>query len=1326
MAAIKAPSASSSSAAVQPLVRNSPNFTKYDGKCDHSAVNQFIHQFVAHFPLAKIKDPQDKVHLAAPHLTGEAVPWWQHWAAQHTDPLTHSPHYDWDTFVSDFKQRFLPPQYLTALEDEFADHKQKGMPVLNYSNKLLTLAQQIGATEKEKLRTFTRGLDASVKYAIRNLNPKTYEEALALAQNKELELNGGKPKQVAGGNSSQTNQGKGQNNKDKNGAGKSNTNNKPKLTPDEKAKAGVLGGFLTPEEQKAYMAEQRCFGCHVKGHRKQDCTKWKEKQKASTSSAAASTSDPTPPAAAGTTSSVVHQVPSLRQPQVVFEDKQEGASTTQGLLRAYGSSQGHQFTILFDTGSTEDILSPQLAAKLQCRLQPFVLNVDGFTPGIRTQITEKAVQVQFNIQSAVFERDFLVTPLTGCDMILGNPWFSTHAPLLDTKKAMFFISEGVPTPVTITGDRSIAGIPLISHLQARRAIRKGAECALLYVRVSSVHPAVLNSKQVGSIHGSDTAVSHSDQESRMKALLDQYQHLMLRDGLPPQLPPSRPEDHRIELVPGATPPSQFPYRLSKALEGELESQISDLLRAGFIRPSSSPFAAPVLFVLKKDKSARLCVDYRALNKLTIKNKFPMPRIEYILERLDGAKYFTKIDLKSGYHQVRIFEADIPKTAFRTERGHYEFVVIPFGLTGAPGSFNKTMSRAFAILIGKCVFIFLDDILVFSASYEQHLIDVEKVFRILEENQFYANSKKSTFGVQEVSYLGFIISSNGIRLDPEKIQAILDWEIPQTAQQIRSFVGLCQAYSRHMQNFSEVAAPLTDLLKGCKTKKQKVTVAGKSLEAFHALQKLASEAPVLKIASWDEPFEVITDASNIAVGAVLEQATRPIAFYSKKLDSAQRNYSVYDKELYAIITALKHWKHFLYGREFTVKTDHQALKWLQTMPSADWSDRQSRWSQLFQQFGGMIEYLPGKHNPVADALSRKSGTVQSAQRTTVLDSSALDSMKEDYLDSAEFGTPYSLAMAGEPGHFSLQDGWLLYKGRLCITASHRAALLHDAHDSLVGGHRGINNTLEKLERSFYWPKLRKDVYNYVQKCQVCQKVKSSHQKPAGLLRPLPIPEGPFQDISMDFVGPLPASHPSRNTMCFTIVDRFSKFVMLIPCKHTSSAEDVARLFIRFWYPIAGLPKTITSDRDAKFTSQFWRSLFDNFGTRLQFSSAFHPQTDGQTEIYNQLAFDVLKAYCHDQQNRWEHHLPLVQAILNDTHSSSIGRTPYEAAFGKRFSSLLTRMVSPSIEANHVVESYQRLWSQSRIGLPKHKRPTLVRPTNLDEKCITKQGIGYISG
>ncbi|MCO5568092.1 hypothetical protein L7F22_021788 [Adiantum nelumboides] len=252
VAAIKAPHTPSSITAVQPLVRNSPNFTKYDGKIDHGAVNQFIHQFVAHFQGAKIKDPQDKVHLAAPHLTGEAITWWQHWADKHTDPLTHTTKFQWDIFVSDFKQRFLSPEYLTALEDEFAGLKQKGMPVLSYSNKLLTLTQQIGSTEKEKLRAFSRGLDASIKYGVRNLKPATYEEALALAQNKELELNNGKPKQPTSSTSSLQTNGKSQANK----TAKPNTPSKPKMTPDEKAKAGVIGGYLTPEEQNAYMAEQ--------------------------------------------------------------------------------------------------------------------------------------------------------------------------------------------------------------------------------------------------------------------------------------------------------------------------------------------------------------------------------------------------------------------------------------------------------------------------------------------------------------------------------------------------------------------------------------------------------------------------------------------------------------------------------------------------------------------------------------------------------------------------------------------------------------------------------------------------------------------------------------------------------------------------------------------------------------------------------------------------------------------------------------------------------------------------------------------------------------
>ncbi|MCO5593551.1 hypothetical protein L7F22_047565 [Adiantum nelumboides] len=311
------------------------------------------------------------------------------------------------------------------------------------------LKRGIGSTEKEKLRAFSRGLDVSIKYGVRNLKPATYEEALALAQNKELELNNGKPKQTTSTTSSQQTNGKSQANK----TAMPNTPSKPKMTPDEKAKAGVIGGYFSPEEQKAYMVEQRCFGCHVKGHRKQDCAKSKERQQASTSTVAASPASKTP--ASLSTPSVAQLVPSLRQPQVVLDDKQEGIPTRLGLLRAYGFAKGHSFTILFGTGSEEDLISPQLATKLQCTMQPFDLDADAFTPGIRTQITQIATKVQFSVQQAPFERDLLVSPLTGCDMLIGNPWMTNHVSLIDSKSGTFFITEGVPSPVTITCDRSI-------------------------------------------------------------------------------------------------------------------------------------------------------------------------------------------------------------------------------------------------------------------------------------------------------------------------------------------------------------------------------------------------------------------------------------------------------------------------------------------------------------------------------------------------------------------------------------------------------------------------------------------------------------------------------------------------------------------------------------------------------------------------------------------------------------------------------------------------------------------------------------------------------
>ena len=298
----------------------------------------------------------------------------------------------------------------------------------------------------------------------------------------------------------------------------------------------------------------------------------------------------------------------------------------------------------------------------------------------------------------------------------------------------------------------------------------------------------------------------------------------------------------------------------------------------------------------------------------------MPRIEYILERLNGAKVFSKIDLKSGYHQVRIVKDGIYKTGFRTERGQYEFVVMPFGLAGAVGTFNRLMVGRFSDMIGKFVFVFLDDILIFSPSFEQHAHDLERVLARLAELQLYVAAKKSEFFLTEIAYLGYIISSSGVRLDPSKVDQVRNWDLPTTAYEVRSFLGLCQAYSSHIKDFARLAAPMTDLLKGVKTRRQRVELTEDAVRAFSALKDAVTAAPCLILASWDDPFDVWTDASNVAISAVLQQHNRPVAFFSRKLNSAERNYSVYDKELLSVIHALKHWKHFLYGRDFAVRID----------------------------------------------------------------------------------------------------------------------------------------------------------------------------------------------------------------------------------------------------------------------------------------------------------------------------------------------------------------------------------------------------------------------
>nr|GFA17558.1 putative reverse transcriptase domain-containing protein [Tanacetum cinerariifolium] len=430
------------------------------------------------------------------------------------------------------------------------------------------------------------------------------------------------------------------------------------------------------------------------------------------------------------------------------------------------------------------------------------------------------------------------------------------------------------------------------------------------------------------------------------------------------LPPVREVEFRIDLIPGALLIAKVPYRLAPSEMSELSNQLRELQEKGFIRPSSSPWGAPVLFVKKKDGAMRMCIDYRELNKVTIKNRYPLPRIDDLFDQLQGACCFSKIDLRSGYHQLRVHEDDIPKTAFRTRYGHFEFTVMPFGLTNAPAIFMDLMNRVCKPYLDKFVIVFIDDILIYSKSEEEHEQYLRTVLDLLKKENLYAKFSKCKFWLKEVQFLGHVVNQGGIHVDPSKVEAVKNWKAPESPTEIRSFLGLAGYYRRFIEGFSKIAKPLTFL-----TQKNKDYVWGEEQEkAFCTLKEKLCNAPVLALPDGPNDFVVYCDVSHQGFGCVLMQRGKVIAYASRQLKIHEKNYTTHDLELGAVVFALKIWRHYLYGTKSIVYMDHQSLQYI--FNQKELNIRQRRWLELLSDYECEIKYHPGKANVVADALSRK--------------------------------------------------------------------------------------------------------------------------------------------------------------------------------------------------------------------------------------------------------------------------------------------------------------------------------------------------------------------
>lgn len=971
-------------------------------------------------------------------------------------------------------------------------------------------------------------------------------------------------------------------------------------------------------------------------------------------------------------------------------------------FRYTGTVFGRHTSVFIDQGASYSFINHGTAKAMGLRIDP--------VPRVQVNLADNRevpiigiTMVNLNLQKYKGQVPLYVLNLQDAhEVILGLDWLHAHRATIDCEHFLIKIKHRNKAIVLrearprVHDTASRDPHPFLTAIQLKRDLRKHPHARRFLCMVKPV------TSDCPTNQNHDEFPEH---RTRLEALRAKYSHVFV-DGTPPGPPPARHTQHAIPLVPGARPPARPPYRLTPWERQELEEQVAQLLKAGYIRESSSPFASPVLFVPKPNGKWRMCIDYRALNKITVQNKYPLPRIDQLLDQLASAKVFSGMDLAAGYHQIRIAEEDVPKTAFTTHMGLFEYVCLPFGLSNAPSSFMAVMNSVFREYIGKWLLVYLDDLLIFSNTPDEHLLHIELVLQKLDEHKFYAQLPKCEFFKRELKFLGFVVGQGQLKTDPGKIKAILDYPRPKDVGAVRTFLGMTTYFRRFIEKYAGLTVPLTNLLK------KDAVGAHMPWDAIHeqAFQELKlrlSAAPILALPDWNKPFEVMADASNFATGAVLLQDGHPVAYESRKLKGAETRYDTREREILALVHAIHAWDPYLRHSEFILWSDHAPLEHLQTQPKL--SGRQLRWVELLQQYSHVVRHIPGERNP-ADALSRillnaltrsqtgsqgggafpthaNSVPVATVPATAPPDESTAPgqstvppTQKPDRfsvkvpvcgMSSKEFRSLLLAAYDQDEyvkAHASTilahRNGcWYTQKNELYIpTGTIRDQIMTELHDAPFGAHFGRDKVLQALKsRGLYWPGMKDTIDAYIKGCDSCQRHKSSNAPPAGLGVPLELPSARWKDLSMDFIGELPLTS-SQNNCLIVICDRLTKMVHLIPTLTTASAKQVAFLFFNSVVRPYGLPDSIVCDRDRIFTSQFWKGIWDMCGTKLKMSTSYHPQTDGHTERVNRTLEEVLRHYVNGRQDDWDSFLGQVEFALNSAWHSSIKCSPFYAMYG----------------------------------------------------------------
>jgi len=811
-----------------------------------------------------------------------------------------------------------------------------------------------------------------------------------------------------------------------------------------------------------------------------------------------------------------------------------------------------------------------------------------------------------------------------------------------------------------------------------------------------------------------------DEKGRNAETTDETEEEMLRRTVPKEyhdlirafskeesdkLPPHRQYDHKIKLT-SDVPLGYHPlYHQTIEELQTLKEYLRDNLDKGFIEHSSAPFASPILFVKKPSGALRFCIDYRKLNEITEKDRYPLPLLDETLARISRSKVFTKLDIRQAFHRIRMDPASEELTTFRTRYGQYKCKVLPFGLTNGPATYQRYMHDVLFEYLDDFCTAYLDDIIIYSEDIAEHEIHVRKVLTKLRDAGLQVDIKKCEFSVTRTKYLGFIISTDGIEVDPEKVSAIKTWQYPKTVKGVQAFLGFCNFYRRFIAGYGAIAKPLNQ----CTRRDQIFDFDDKCKAAFKQLQTALTSAPVLVHYRPDRESMLETDASDGTVAGVLSQKQpdglwRPVAYFSKTMIPAECNYTIHDKEMLAIIRAFEEWRAELEGlvEPLKVYSDHKALEYFMTKKHL--TARQARWAELLSQYHFKIQYHSAAKNQKADALTRREDDVRQQDALkkehrdqVMLPAENLSPRIQEELAKADLVVApveppqetESLLLTDrilqanrdspslqelreqasrESGVYSLKDGLLLANGRIVVPDQDdlRTLIVKEAHAQRATAHPGRKKTARILRDRYYWKGITGFIEQYVDNCHTCRRTHVPRDKTPGFLHPLPIPSRPWQHISMDFKS-FPPSKRGYNSI-LVVVDRLGKRPISVPCHKTTTARELAALFINHVWRHYGPPDTIVSDRGPQFISSFWKEFCSILGIRLKLSTAEQPQTDGQTEIVNQYIDQRLRPFVNYYQDDWDELLPVVDFAQASLPHEAIGQSSFqtEMAFEPRTS------------------------------------------------------------